>query len=201
MKGENFDLSKDRYFVQPSIVIGDYTIEFDKINYIPEKGSGISYVMKRNNNLVFKIAVDADVDADNDDFYGCDNAVLTIDLLGQVQIKGKCSNIVQYNKYLDEAEENSDKESAFKENINKANKLMDLGLYYDNNNKKYADVELKPFFENEYYYKYWNYSPVIVFADDDTSYAFDEFFNEDDFRKVIRTAERLLEDYSDMLEN
>lgn len=38
MKGENFDLSKDRYFVQPSIVIGDYTIEFDKINYIPEKG-------------------------------------------------------------------------------------------------------------------------------------------------------------------
>ena len=201
MKGENFDLSKDRYFVQPSIVIGDYTIEFDKINYIPEKGSGISYVMKRNNKLVFKIAVDADVDADNEEFYGCDNLALNIDILGQVQIKGKCSNIVSYNDYISKAEENESNEEAFKDYINKANKLMDLGLYYDNNKKKYADVELKPFFENEYYYSYWNYSPVIVFADDDTSYAFDEFFNEDDFRKVIRTAERLLEDYSDMLEN
>ncbi|MBR2415599.1 MAG: hypothetical protein IKB11_02465 [Bacteroidaceae bacterium] len=204
MKGENYDLSKDRYSVRPSIVIGEYTLEYDKMKYVPEKGSGISCVMKRNNKLVFKIAVDADVDADNDDFYGCDNALLTIDLLGQVQIKGKCSNIVQYNKYLDEAEENSDKESAFKENINKANKLMDLGLYYDNRDKKYANVELKCFEEsyNDYYYNYswWTYTPVIVFADDDTSYAFDEFFNKDDFRKVIKTAERLLEDYSDMLE-
>ena len=205
MKGENFDLSKDSYSVQPSLVIGEYTLGYDKMKYAPEKGSGISYVMKRNNKLVFKIAVDADVDADNDDFYGCDNVVLTIDLLGQVQIKGKCSNIVQYNKYLDEADENDSNESAFKENINKANKLMDLGLYYDNRDKKYANVELKCFEEsyNDYYYNYswWTYTPVIVFDDDDTSYAFDEFFNEDDFRKVIKTAERLLEDYSDMLEN
>ena len=91
----------------------------------------------------------------------------------------------------------------FKDNITKANKLLNLGLYYDNRNKKYANVELKCFQEDEYYYgyySYWTYYPVIIF-DDGTSYAFDEFFNEDNFKKLIKAAKRLFEDYSDMLAN
>ncbi|MBQ6694295.1 MAG: hypothetical protein IJN24_05440 [Bacteroidaceae bacterium] len=203
MAGEDFDLSRDKYSVKASLDIEDYTFAFDQIKYAPEKGSAISYVMKHNNKQLFKFAIGADVDATNDDFYGCDNAELTVDILGQVQVKGTCSDIIKYCDIIDKAENNENDEDLFKDNITKANQLLNLGLYYDNRNKKYANVELKCFQEDEYYYgyySYWTYYPVIIF-DDGTSYAFDEFFNEDNFKKLIKAAKRLFEDYSDMLAN
>ncbi len=203
MKSENFDLSKDSYTAVATLAIDKYEISLNKVKYAPEKGSQIVYAIKHNNKELLSTTIDADIDATNEDFYGCDNVKININILGGMQIKGNCTNAVKLNEYLDRAEDNYDNEQQFKDCIKKANNLLDLGLYYDNENTKYATVELKAFMEDYYYYPYnkWDYTPAIVFEEDGTSYTFEEFFNERDFRKLIRTIEDLIEDYTYMLED
>lgn len=201
MKSENFDLSKDSYTATATLAIDKYEISLNKVKYAPEKGSQIVYAIKHNNKELLSTTIDADIDATNEEFYGCDNVKININVLGSMQIKGNCTNAVKLNEYLDRAEDNYDNEQQFKDCIKKANNLLDLGLYYDNENTKYATVELKAFMEDYYYYPYnkWDYTPAIVFEEDGTSYTFEEFFNERDFRKLIRTIEDLIEDYTYML--
>ena len=54
-------------------------------------------------------------------------------------------------------------------------------------------------FEGEYDDE-WSVEPVIVF-EDETSYSIEKYFNEEDFKKLIKAIERLGEDYEDLLEN
>ena len=75
---------------------------------------------------------------------------------------------------------------------------MNLNLYYYKASKPSAKFELRAF-EGEYDDE-WSVEPVIVF-EDETSYSIEKYFNEEDFKKLIKAIERLGEDYEDLLED
>ena len=201
MAGEEFDLSRDKYNVSATFKFNDYSVIMDKFKYTPAgDGSEISYTIKHGNKNLLNMTMSSELDVENDEFYGADNNNISINLMDAVQFKGFCSDVNRLIALMDDADE-CDDESEFKEYVRKMNNLINIGLYYDNKNVKYANVELEAFIYEDYWGEEWYYTPVIVFDEDGTSYSFEEFFNERDFRNLIRTLERLMEDYEYLLED
>ena len=201
MRGEEFDLSKDSYSVSAIVTIENYEINLQKVSYKAGRDASVSYKMKHSGKELISIVVSADVDASNDDFNSCKNANVNIDIMGDIQIKGKCSDVIRYCEYLDEAEDNDDNENKFKSYINMANSLLDLGVYYQGKKYKYANVIMEPAVDKSYYYEEWYCDFVIYFNEDKTTYTlFEVFFNDKDFKSVIRKFENLVDSFSDLLD-
>ncbi len=201
MRGEEFDLSRDQYNVSTTFNFNGYSIVNDKIKYLPDgKGTEVSYSIKHGKSNLLTFNISSELDVDNEYFYGADNSNIVLNIMDAVQIKGYCSDANLLLKYYDEAD-NAEDESEFKEYVKKMNNLIDFSLYYDNRNTKYASVELESFLYKDYWGEEWYCTPVIRFIGDGTSYSFEEFFNEKDFRNVIRTLERLIEDYEYLLDD
>ena len=201
MRGEEFDLSKDRYNVSATFSFNGYSLVTDRIKYAPEgDGTELSYTIKHNKKNLLNITFSSELDVENDGFYGADNNVIAVNLMDAVQFKGSCSDANRMLSLMDAADD-CDDESDFKEYVRKMNNLIDFGLYYDKKNVKYASVELEAFVYNDYWGKEWYCTPVIVFEEDGTSYSFEEFFDEKGFRTLIRTLERMMEDYEYMVED
>jgi hypothetical protein len=201
MAGEEFDLSRDKYNVSATFKFNGYSVIMDKFKYTPAgNGSEISYTIKHGNKNLLNMTMSSELDVENGEFYGADNNNISINLMDAVQFKGFCSDVNRLIALMDDADE-CDDESEFKEYVRKMNNLINIGLYYDKKNVKYANVELEAFIYEDYWGEEWYYTPVIVFDEDGTSYSFEEFFNERDFRNLIRTLERLMEDYEYLLED
>ena len=201
MRDEEFDLSKDSYNVSANTTIDNYTINVDKVAYKAGRNANISYNMKHGNKSLISMTVAADVDASNEDLNSCKNANINIDIMGEIQIKGKCNDVIRFSDYLEEADDNYDNENKFKSYINLANSLLDLGVYYKGKSYKFAEVKMEPAVDKSYYYEEWYCDFVIYFNEDKTTYTlFDVFFNDKDFASVINKFEDLIDSFSDMLE-
>ena len=201
MSGTEFDLSEDSYSVSANVVVNDYEINIEKVSYKAGKNASVSYNVKRNNKSLVSISIAADVDASNEELESCKNANVSIDIMGDIQIKGKCSDVVKYSEYLKEADDNSDNENKFKSYINQANSLLDLGVYYEGKDYKYAKMIMEPAVDRYYYYEEWYCDYVIYFNEDKTTYTlFEIFFNDKDFKSVINKFEDLIESFEDVLD-
>ena len=100
-----------------------------------------------------------------------------INLLGELQVEGKCSDLVRMAELADAYVEDEDE---FERVIDIMNSLIDIHLYYDCTSTEQASIELEPMMEtDEYYgeYYYWA-EPVIVF-NDGSRYLFYEYFDEE----------------------
>jgi hypothetical protein len=68
-----------------------------------------------------------------------------------------------------------------------------------------ANAELEACIEEyeDYYESYTEYyiRPVLVFATDDSRYAFEDYFTESGFSKLIDAVEKLADDFEEMFEN
>lgn len=202
MDDENFDLSRDKYNINAAFNFNGYSIVLNKMKYAPAgEGTEISYEIKHGNSNLLTFSASSELDVENDGFYGADNNNINISIMDAVQFKGYCSDVHRLATLLDEADQRDDNEAEFKECVRKMNKLIDVGLYYDYKNVKYASVQLEAFAYEDYWDEltYWSCTPVILFEEDGTSYSFEEFFNEKAFRNVIRAFERLIEDYDDII--
>jgi hypothetical protein len=116
-----------------------------------------------------------------------------INLLGELQVEGKCSDLVRMAELADAYVEDEDE---FERVIDIMNSLIDIHLYYDCTSTEQASIELEPMMEtDEYYgeYYYWA-EPVIVF-NDGSRYLFYEYFDEDSFSFLIKKFERMVDEY------
>ncbi|HQJ90398.1 MAG TPA: hypothetical protein PLB70_07265 [Paludibacteraceae bacterium] len=100
--------------------------------------------------------------------------------------------------YLMQAEESKYDETAFKSNVNKANNLFNLDLYYSSAIKQ-ASVKFESFYESDGYESYWTYKPVIKFADGSAYSTFDAFFTESEFDGLISSYNALVADFENMM--
>ena len=199
MKGDEFDLRKDKYNVKATVEFNGYAVTLDDFNYAPEKGTSVALGFKKGNKSLLSAKASADLDVSNEEFYGSENNSVEIDVMGSVQLKGKMAgDIVDAYEELETAFE-ADSEKLFKKQVEKVNSLMNLNLYFYNSETPSAKFELRPFVDDEYDDERY-VEPVIVF-DDETSYSLEQYFNEDDFKKLIKAIERLGEDYEDLLED
>ena len=202
MKGDTFDLSRDRYNISSTFNFNGYSTTVDRLKYVPDgNGTELSYTVKHNKKNILQITLSSELDVDNDEFYGADNNNISVNLMNEVQFKGFCSDADKLLSLMDAAEECYD-ENEFKDNVRKMNNLINIGLYYDNKNVKHASVELEAFVYESYWGEdEWYCTPVIVFEEDGTSYSFEEFFDRKSFRTLINTFNRLIEDYEYLIED
>ena len=201
MKGEDFDLSKDKYNATATFEFNGYSINLDRLRYAPESGSAISVNFKKNSKTLLSAKISGDIDVTNEEFFGSVNNNIEFDVMGDIQVKGiVAGDISDLARKMDELYEHDTNEKEFKKALDKINNMFDLNLYYNYSQTPSASFELRPFKGDSYYYTYWYAEWTVVF-DDGSSYSIEEFFNEDDFKKLIKAFERLLEDYEDMMDD
>ena len=199
IQGDEIDLSKDKFNVTATLEFNGYTATLENLKYAPERGTSVAANFKKGKKSLLSAKVSADLDVSNEDFYGSENNKIEIDVMGSVQLKGNMSgDIVEAYEELEEAFD-TESEAEFKRQLKKVNSLMNLHLYYYNSPNPSAKFELRAFVDDEYEDE-WYAQPVIVF-EDETSYSIEQYFDEDDFKKLIKAVERLAEDYEDLFED
>ena len=200
IEGDEFDLSKDKLNMTAAIEFNGYSLVVDNCKYAPKNGTAVAANFKKGNKSLISLEASADIDVTNDAFNGSKNNRIAIDVMGVVQLKG----VVDSDVYdLLEAYEDAiyaDSVADFRNHLDRINELVNLNLYYYNSSTPAAKFELRLFeSEDVDYEEYWYIEPVIVF-NDETSYALGEYFNEEDFEKLLNAIEKLVNDYDDLIE-
>lgn len=126
------------------------------------------------------------------------SANVELNLLGELQLKGTCTDFV---KLIEPLEEELDSERDCERAAERATALIDINVYYDCTPTVQAKIEFEPLSDYDDYYGkevYW-IAPVIVF-EDGSRYLFEKYFKERDFRDLIESFEDFVLDYEDMID-
>lgn len=210
--GEEFNLEKDKYAVTANVKIKDYEWNLTKASYKAQENAQISMNFKKGSTTIVSMSayIDAKVDFEEDEDYedsevevtSAKNAKLNFSIMDdKVAVKGNCLDVIKFNNKMEDAEDYCDEETAYKSYINEANEMLDLYVYYNGTDTKQAYVNLEPFYDDGYYYGgEWDCEPVIRFADGTSYSTFEAFFDEDDFKDLINTFEKLIEDFEGLVE-
>ena len=137
---------------------------------------------------------------------------MVLDVMGKAQIYAKCDDGKKLYEAIDLTEEEFDQkygdykeEKAFELYVDEINDAYSITIHYDNTSTVQANVELEACIEEyeDYYDEYTGYyiRPVLVFAVDDSRYAFEDYFTESGFSKLIDAVEKLADDFEEMFEN
>lgn len=201
--GPEYDLSKDAVSTNATVKINNYVWVVDRAAHNSKEGSAYvkGSMSKAGKTLVSFEASAADTKLDEDgELLQGGAAKVSVNILGEVQIKGTCSNVKTFADYMDKADRNDENESQFKSYVNQANSLLNLGIYFNGGSMRQAKVQLECFEDGYAYDKYWTYEPVLVFDDNSTYSTFTAFFNETSFREVINSFEDLVRSYEKLIE-
>ena len=217
---EEFDLSKNDLTFSTLIELNNgYTFNLSQVAYTANKNASVSFTMSKNGTNLVVVAVTGDIndipscnisafsspDFDFDD-YDTDNstaknAFVKVDILGQIQMQGRISDVHKFVDYMDAAEDNEENERTYKSYINQANGLTDINLFYDGSAVRQATVKLEPFEDKDYYGDaFWDVDPILQFFDGSQYSTFEAFFNETDFKKVIDTFKTLSNKYANLVD-
>lgn len=160
-------------------------------------------------NIIEQLNDAANEDSDDEielDFKALKSFTMNIDVMGELQIQGKCSEFEElYDAFMGigDAYEDGDFKK-FDRKVDQLNDFYDVTLHYDNANTIQARVELEAYeYEYEDYYdEYTDYAvrPVLVFAVDDSRYCFEDYFTERSFEDLIDAVDELAEDFEDMFD-
>ena len=218
ISNEEFDLSKNSLNVSTLVEFNNgYKLNVSQVSYTANSKVSVQSTMSKNGKDLVVMALASDLsgipscnvsaftksDFDIDD-YDTDktngkNAFVKLDILGKIQIQGIISDIRKYADYLEQADENDEKESNFKSYLNQANALTNINMFYDGNIVKQASVTLEPFEKKEWGYSYWTTEPVLVFCDGSSYSTFEAFFNDSDFKTTIEAFKTFANKYADLV--
>ncbi len=201
--GPEYDLSKDAVSTNATVKINNYVWVVDRAAHNSKEGSAYvkGSMSKAGKTLVSFEASAADTKLDKDgELLQGGAAKVSVNILGEVQIKGTCSNVKTFADYLDKADQFEENESQFKSYVNQANSLLNLGIYFNGGSMRQAKVQLECFEDGYANWKDWTYEPVLVFDDNSTYSTFTAFFNETSFREVINSFEDLVRSYEKLIE-
>lgn len=213
LSSNSIDLSKSGLSATSDLKANGYEFILNKAAYTAGTSAQVdNFVIKKDNSTLLTLqavlngSASGLLNGDNkgDCSYQYGKADFSIDVMGQVQIKGTCSDCQKLKNYLDEASKNDENEAKYKSYISLANDLCSIDVYYDGNSSKSASVKLLAMSQkgDEYYnYKeeYWRCEPALYFSDGTTYSTFSVFFNENDFRKVINIYNEQADSYHKMV--
>ena len=168
------------------------------------KENGASCHLNVSNSKEGLIEVNATIAADKLSYYpGVDGeevlgklkkATADANIIDQLQVKGTCNNAATFIAAIKKAD--SDNEEKVKQAVAAANKELDLGIYYDDD--KFKNQQAAVIVISREDYGYWYAEPVLSF-EDETTYAFKDFFNTGDFGEVISKAVELADSFYDLI--
>lgn len=191
MSAPNFDLNNDKYDVTATVTVNGYDWVVERAYFDGNEKASLNAQFKKDGKVLFAAngSIDGDVSSEV-----AQNLNLNFDILGEVQIKGSCNDVMNLAEILEKAEDNEENEGNFKSYTSQANELIDLGVYYGASTKQ-AYIKLEPFEEDDWGYKYWVSEPVICFADGTSYSTFEAFFDEGSFSDFIDAVNDLANDY------
>ena len=216
---ENIDISKNNLTLSTLTEFQNgFKINVAQAAYEANKKASVQFAMSNNHGTLVTLSAASDltdipscnVEAFSSPLYdskdyefdkaNAKNAFVKIDILGKVQIQGLMPDVRQYYDYLDMADQDDTNEENYKTYIDKANGLVDVNLFYNGGSVKQAAVKLEPFLQDDWGYTYWSSEPVLHFFDGSSYSAFDAFFNETEFKKVIDTFKKLSNRYAELVD-
>lgn len=184
-------VEKDKAVIDTQIDSDGYSL-YARESYWYEKGLGCSTVntsIHKGSKLLLAAAAEgsASMTGSMDEGYelGTPKTVKgAIDVLGELQAKGT----VDYAQalYLMEKLDPYASQDDFNSAVAAIEKCLDVAIYYDKKQGRQAWLGLEPMYDEYYNQRY--VEPVIRFSDG-TSYGVDEFFNENDFRNLLKAME------------
>lgn len=212
MKGDEFNLSKDKYNVSANLYFNGYTFDVKRVHYENNKESRVEFEFRHGSKVLLNstLAVTPEIpasvfedDYDYDDGYSDDEDdvnfkknLLTVNVLGRMQAKVSCNNLQALLEALDNCED--------KNTADVVNKHIAMKLYLNGSQESFATIQFECE-EDEWYNGYETYTdyylvPVIVF-NDASRHRLYEYFNESDFENVINAFEQLLQEFEKLVED
>lgn len=197
-----FDPEKDSFGVSLTVSLDNLTAKLEDCKLNGKTGDA-SYAISlwKDGMFIASWKVNGNASYDVDEDYGVTadkaNATVECNVLGELQVKGTCENLVKLSEIIEDYYESS---RECERGAEKANDLMSLNVYYDCTSTVQATIEFEAMAEKEYGYEYHWIEPVIVF-EDGSRYSFDKYFRERDFRDLIGDFEDFIYDYEDMIED
>ena len=206
--GEMWNLSRNGLSSVVRAMVNNYDINAERISYSPTAESQVKLQLSKDGSLILAVDIEgggyADISAEHGLHYfdtsTLDNAKVTIDLVGKIQIYANINDIHSIRRAIENANENHRKESDFKRYIDRANGLYNAHFRYAYEEEPYVrgNLTLEAFANSDYSGEYWEARPIITFTKDNTSYAIDSYFTENRFRTVTNTFWNLLDDFEDL---
>ncbi|MBQ6188580.1 MAG: hypothetical protein IJK45_00200 [Bacteroidaceae bacterium] len=216
---EEFDLSRSTLtFNSTTTFDNGYVITAENVKYAPSSAS-LKTTITKNQALLLTATLSCglsnvpartlndwyDLDDDElEDIFAKSNATaaFSLNVLGKVQLKGTISDLHKLVDYIDEANDNDENEQTFKNALKKANGCLEAVIYYNGGTAKQATMGLEAIPDRwtdweGHTYTEWYAEPTLYFPDG-SSYSFEEYFNEDDFKDLIDAVEEQGEIAEDM---
>ena len=225
---EGLDPAVDNFNADVTVSIDNgWEVELDKFAFDGSKGkAGSEGKIKKNGETLVSYSVSGDVELVNskyvyeeedvvDEFTTVEvkklkDVAVSIDILGEVQVKGTCSNVKEayeavgsFWEAIDGYDHNTHTsktpdEAAAMRYLNNLNAKLDLGVYYDGGSNKQASVEFEMDKREYEWGTDYDIMPVIVFADN-SRYTVEDYFTEEAFESLLNKMEGFGEDYEDLL--
>lgn len=195
LASDEYDLSKHDFKVTAETYVNGYEFILSNASYVATQNAEVAFKMNKDarNFITLSAYSNGAVSGNTHDSLSVDrlsDMVGSIDILHQMQLKGSCLDGMKVHDYLEEADMNDTDEAIFKENVQKANEWMQLGLYFDGKSTQQAYVKLNATVDYTGWdgIQYWCVEPWIYFGDGTTYSTFEAFFNEEDFKELINMA-------------
>lgn len=220
---EGIDLTTDSFATKITAEINGYEMVIERVAYNGSTGKAeFSKTFKKDGIVIMstKVSADAVIETITESYeWGSENEcyeeytfitvnkaqniTASIDILGQIQVYGTCSNAIEASEEL-EAMWNAlygytVNESDAQRHLNNFNAKLDLGVYYDGGNNRQATVE----FELAHYvddcgWEDYDLIPVIVF-NDGSRYKLEEYFTESSFGSFIESFEAFCDSFAEVI--
>jgi len=222
-----FDLSKSSFTFSSNTTFNNgYTVDVKNVKYTSNSFT-LETTMKKQNSTLLKMALSSDLKnvpkqtlvswyyMDEDEVEDVlmsttATAAFSLDVLGEVQLKGKIMDVHKLIDDMNDAYDNDKDEARFKRAIANVNERYEANIYYNGGTYKQAWMSLEPFEEKEYwssiggssgeYDSYWDCEPVLKFADG-TSYSFEIYFTRKNFKDLVDALEEQEDKAEDIWDN
>ncbi len=201
-----YNVNKDSYAVSNVVYILDYNFHTQEAGYSSKDNSAkVVFAINHGTSKLLQMegSATAKFNMDEEDVYDLEmesgSGNISIDILGKIQVKGSILDAKALFDAMDEADDNDEDAAAYKAAIDKANKQLDLSLYFNNGSTKQCKVVLEPVEEEGWNYTYWTYNFAVQF-EDGTRFAFDDYAGDNDFLGVRDLFESMQDDYENKLD-
>ena len=216
---ENVDISKsDLNITCKTELYNNYSFHLSHMNYEANNRISALFCMSKGSTPLVTMGMASDLNdipsvnvnvfseknfKDHIDFSKVDakNVYVKTDIIGKIQIQGLLLDVRKYINSLIEADTNKRDEKVYKANVDHANTLSDVKVFYDGNDVGQAIVTLDSFFKENYYSLesgIWHAEPILVFEDGSSYATFSAFFNKRDFQKTIDMFRMLADRYANL---
>ena len=177
--------------------IDDYQFGFTKGFFHLEKKLEFNWVLRKNDKMLLDIYALMEANLSEKDIHQCK---VSLNLMDEVQVFGVVRDGGQFNECLENIQNDKLNETVVKDNVDAANALLDLGLYFDNKTDvKQAEVVMQAEAESEWRGVIWHVEPVIVFGNG-ISYSYFSTFFEEGFEELVSKFRMLQRDFERLAE-